>query len=102
MSDTSKIWLVTGAARGLGRLITEAVLAAGDRLVAGARDPDRLKDLVERYPDRIRPFALDVTDEVAAPRAVDHILNSFGRIDVLVNNAGYGLATPLQQMTTQD
>lgn len=102
MSDTAKIWLVTGAARGLGRLITEAVLAAGDCLVAGARDPDRLKDLVERYPDRIRPVALDVTDEAAAQRAVDHALNAFGRIDVLVNNAGYGHTAPFEQMTTQD
>ena len=102
MSDTSKIWLVTGAARGLGRLISEAVLAAGDLLVAAARDPERLGDLVERYPDRIRPVALDVTDEVAAQRAVDHALNAFGRIDVLVNNAGYGHTAPFEQMTTQD
>jgi NAD(P)-dependent dehydrogenase (short-subunit alcohol dehydrogenase family) len=102
MSDTSKVWLVTGAARGLGRLISEAVLAAGDRLVAGARDPERLADLVERYGDRIRPVALDVTDEAAAQRAVDHALNAFGRIDVLVNNAGYGHTAPFEQMTSKD
>jgi NAD(P)-dependent dehydrogenase (short-subunit alcohol dehydrogenase family) len=102
MSDTSKIWLVTGAARGLGRLISEAVLAAGDRLVAGARDPDQLGDLVERYKDRIRPVALDVTDELAAQRAVDHALSAFGSLDVLVNNAGYGHTAPFEQMTTQD
>ncbi len=102
MSDTSIIWLVTGAARGLGRLISEAVLVAGDRLVAGARDPERLADLVERYGDRIRPVALDVTDEAAAQRAVDHALNAFGRIDVLVNNAGYGHTAPFEQMTSKD
>ncbi|QIE23456.1 3-oxoacyl-[acyl-carrier-protein] reductase FabG [Caballeronia sp. SBC1] len=102
MSETSKVWLVTGAARGLGRLISEAVLAAGDRLVAGARDPERLEDLVERYGDQIRPVALDVTNELAAQRAVDHALNAFGRIDVLVNNAGYGHTAPFEQMTTQD
>jgi NAD(P)-dependent dehydrogenase (short-subunit alcohol dehydrogenase family) len=102
MSDTSKTWLVTGTARGLGRFISEAVLAAGDRLVAGARDPERLVDLVERYGDRIRPVALDVTDEVAARHAVDLALNAFGRLDVLVNNAGYGHTTPFEQMTTQD
>lgn len=102
MSDTSKVWLVTGAARGLGRLISEAVLAAGDRLVAGARDLERLADLVERYGDRIRPVALDVTDEVAAQHAVDLALNAFGRLDVLVNNAGYGHTAPFEQMTTQD
>ena len=102
MSDTSKTWLVTGTARGLGRFISEAVLAAGDRLVAGARYPERLVDLVERYGDRIRPVALDVTDEVAARHAVDLALNAFGRLDVLVNNAGYGHTTPFEQMTTQD
>src|SRR4029077_8565464 len=80
----------------------EAVLAAGDRLVAGARDPKRLVDLVEHYGDRIRPVALDVTDEVAARHAVDLALNAFGRLDVLVNNAGYGHTTPFEQMTTQD
>ena len=77
MSDTSKTWLVTGTARGLGRFISEAVLAAGERLVAGARDPERLVDLVERYGDRIRPVALDVTDEVAARQALDPALNAF-------------------------
>src|ERR1700750_2516954 len=102
MSDTSRTWLVTGSARGLGRFISEAVLAAGDRLVAGARDPERLVDLVDRYGDRIRPVALDVTDEVAARHAVDLALNAFGRLDVLVNNAGYGHTIPFEQMTTQD
>src|ERR1700757_2745914 len=102
MSDTSKTWLVTGTARGLGRFISEAVLAAGDRLVAGARDPGRLVDLVERHGNRIRPVALDVTDEVAAQHAVDLAPNAFGRLDVLVNNAGYGHTTPFEQMTTQD
>ena len=56
MSDTSKTWLVTGTARGLGRFISEAVLAAGDRLVAGARDPERLVDLVERHGGRMRSY----------------------------------------------
>ncbi|CAB3775552.1 3-phenylpropionate-dihydrodiol/cinnamic acid-dihydrodiol dehydrogenase [Paraburkholderia ultramafica] len=101
MSDTSRTWLVTGAARGLGRLISEAVLAAGDRLVAGARDPQRLADLVDRYKDRIRPVSLDVTEELAAQRAVDHALSAFGRLDVLVNNAGYGRTAPFEQMTAQ-
>ena len=86
MSDTSKTWLVTGTARGLGRFISEAVLAAGDRLVAGARDPERLVDLVERYGDRIRPVALDVTDEVAARHAVDLAFNTLAHT-VLVQNS---------------
>jgi NAD(P)-dependent dehydrogenase (short-subunit alcohol dehydrogenase family) len=94
----SKVWLLTGAARGLGRSISEAVLAAGDRLVAGARDPSRLADLVDRYGDRIRPVALDVKDAAAAQRAVDTALQTYGQLDVLVNNAGYGLAVPFEQM----
>ncbi|HTK01720.1 MAG TPA: SDR family NAD(P)-dependent oxidoreductase [Bordetella sp.] len=97
----SKVWLVTGAARGLGRSISEAVLAAGDRLVAGARDPARLSDLVERYGDRIRPVALDVTDADAARHAVDVTLKVYGQVDVVVNNAGYGHAMPFEQMTPE-
>lgn len=92
----SKVWLVTGAARGLGRAISEAVLAAGDRLVAGARDPARLADLAERYGDRLLPVALDVTDEAAAAQAVSAARAAFGRIDVLVNNAGYGHTAPFE------
>ena len=66
----SKVWLVTGSASGLGRNIAEAVLAAGDRLVATARDPHRLDDLVKKYSDQVRPSALDVADEDAANGAV--------------------------------
>ncbi|AIO38995.1 SDR family NAD(P)-dependent oxidoreductase [Burkholderia sp. AU19243] len=98
----SKVWLVTGAARGLGRSIAEAVLAAGDRLVAGARDPERLADLVERYGERVLPVALDVTDEAAAAHAVTAARDAFGRIDVLVNNAGYGHTAPFEQMGGDD
>ena len=64
----SKVWLVTGSASGLGRHIAEAVLAAGDRLVATARDPRRLADLVERYGDRVRIARLDVTEPVRCTR----------------------------------
>ena len=64
----SKVWLITGSSRGLGRALAEAVLAAGHRLVATARNPAQLADLVERYRDRIRAVALNVTDD----RAADH------------------------------
>ena len=66
----SKVWLITGSARGLGRSIAEAVLAAGDRLVATARDPSRLVDLQKRYVDQLRTTELDVTDADAARAAV--------------------------------
>ena len=92
----TRVWLITGSSRGLGRGLAEATLVAGHRLVATARDPARLADLVERYPDQIRPFALDVTDPHAACDAVSAAIESFGRLDVLVNNAGYGNVSPIE------
>jgi NAD(P)-dependent dehydrogenase (short-subunit alcohol dehydrogenase family) len=86
----AKVWLVTGSASGLGRHIAEAVLASGDRLVATARDPRRLADLVETYGDQVRTAPLDVVDEAAAYAAVQVAVEAFGRLDVVVNNAGYG------------
>ncbi|MGV8919734.1 MAG: SDR family NAD(P)-dependent oxidoreductase [Pseudomonas sp.] len=93
----SKVWLITGSASGLGRNIAEAVLAAGDRLVATARNVQRLDDLVQRYGDQIRTVELDVTDPVAARHAVQVAVDAFGRLDVLVNNAGYGQLIPFEQ-----
>jgi NAD(P)-dependent dehydrogenase (short-subunit alcohol dehydrogenase family) len=90
----SQVWLVTGSASGLGRSIAEAVLASGDRLVATARDPCRLEDLVEKYGDQVRTAPLDVADEKAAHAAVQVAVNAFGRLDVVVNNAGYGDIAP--------
>src|SRR6201997_4969379 len=66
----SQVWLITGSSRGLGRALADAVLAAGHRLVATARNPERLSDLVARHGDRVRAVALDVTDERAAIAAV--------------------------------
>ena len=86
----SKVWLITGSSRGLGHALAEAVLARGDSLVATARNPAQLTDLAERYGERVRAVALDVTDEAAAERAVRAAIDNFGRLDVLVNNAGYG------------
>jgi NAD(P)-dependent dehydrogenase (short-subunit alcohol dehydrogenase family) len=86
----SQVWLVTGSSRGVGRALAEAVLAKGHKLVATARDPRALSGLVERYGDRVRATNLDVTDEKAAAAAVQLAVEAFGRLDVLVNNAGYG------------
>jgi len=95
-----KVWLVTGSASGLGRDIAEAVLGAGDRLVATARDPRRLDDLVKRHGDRVRAVALDVAEEAAAAAAVEVALKAFGRLDVVVNNAGYGDVAPFEQLSS--
>src|SRR5271155_3287408 len=98
----SKVWLITGAARGLGRSIAEAVLAAGDNLVATARDPVRLADLQKRYGDQVRTAVLDVTDATAAEAAVRVAVGGLGRLDVLVNNAGFGHVAPFEQTPEDD
>src|SRR3954464_5440768 len=98
----AEVWLITGSARGLGRAIAEAVLAAGGKLIATARHPQQLSDLVERYGDNVRAVALDVTDERAAIAAVQLAVDVFGRLDVLVNNAGYGNLAAIEDTTLQD
>jgi NAD(P)-dependent dehydrogenase (short-subunit alcohol dehydrogenase family) len=83
----SKVWIITGASRGLGRAFTEAVLEAGDRVVATARNPEQLLGLEGRYSGRVRTVALDVTNETQAKAAFEAAIASFGGLDVLVNNA---------------
>jgi NAD(P)-dependent dehydrogenase (short-subunit alcohol dehydrogenase family) len=97
----SKVWLVTGSASGLGRSIAQAVLVSGDRLVATARDPLRLADLVQRYGNQVRTAPLDVADENAAKAAVQTAVDAFGRLDVVVNNAGYGDIAPFEQLSSE-
>jgi NAD(P)-dependent dehydrogenase (short-subunit alcohol dehydrogenase family) len=96
----SKVWFVTGSASGLGRSIAEAVLASGDRLVATARDPHRLEDLVKNFGDQLQTAPLDVADEKAAFAAVGVAMDKFGRLDVVVNNAGYGDIAPFEQLSS--
>jgi NAD(P)-dependent dehydrogenase (short-subunit alcohol dehydrogenase family) len=98
----SKIWLITGSSRGLGRALTEAVLAAGDRVVATAREPEQLDDLVEQYGEQVRAIALDVTDAGAARAAVQTALDAFGGLDVVANNAGYANSAPIEETTDAD
>jgi NAD(P)-dependent dehydrogenase (short-subunit alcohol dehydrogenase family) len=96
---SSKVFLVTGSSRGLGRAIAEAVLAAGHPLVATARTPEQLDDLVARYGDQVRAVALDVTDPDAAAAAVQTAVDAFGRLDVVVNNAGYADLAAVEDST---
>src|SRR6266446_2095600 len=86
----AQVWLVTGSSRGLGRAIVEAGLAAGNKVLATARDIESLHDLSERHGDQIKLFALDVTDESAAASAVKAAIGAFGSLEVVINNAGYG------------
>jgi NAD(P)-dependent dehydrogenase (short-subunit alcohol dehydrogenase family) len=97
----AKIWLITGSGNGLGRDIAEAALAAGDSVVAGARRIEELDSLAEQYGERVTPVKLDVRKEEAAQAAVQTALEKYGRLDVLVNNAGYGYFAPFEQMTSE-
>ncbi|HEY4381410.1 MAG TPA: oxidoreductase [Acidobacteriaceae bacterium] len=101
-----QVWLVTGSSRGLGRAIVEAGLAAGNKVLATARDIESLTELPERFGEQIKLFALDVTDEAAAANAVKAAIEVFGSLDVVINNAGYGNIssvedTPLSEFRAQ-
>ncbi len=98
----SKTWLITGASRGLGRALAEAVLKAGDCLVATARDPTSLAPLGRRHGPAVTAAALDVTDPAAAEAAVSLAVQRFGGLDVLVNNAGYGDIGSVEDTTLDD
>src|ERR1700741_4242012 len=98
----AKIWLITGSGNGLGRDIAEAALAAGDSVVAGARQTAELGALVAQYGGGVKPVTLEVRDEAAAKAAVQLAVDTFGRLDVLVNNAGYGQFAPFEQMSAED
>ncbi|GAA1521211.1 oxidoreductase [Kribbella lupini] len=98
----SKTWLITGSSRGLGRALTTAVLDSGDRVLATARRPEQLDDLVKQYGDAIHPFALDVTDAAAARSAVQTAVDVFGGLDVVANNAGYANSAPIEEIAEDD
>jgi NAD(P)-dependent dehydrogenase (short-subunit alcohol dehydrogenase family) len=98
----SKVWLVTGSGSGLGRYIVEAACAAGDKVIATARNTDQLADLVDRYGHNIHRMRLDVTHDEEAEAAVAFAVQTFGRLDVLVNNAGYGDVRPFEETSAAD
>jgi len=98
----SKTWFITGTSRGFGREWAAAALERGDRVAATARDTSSLKDLVAKYGDRILPLTLDVSDRAAGMVAVDRAHAAFGRLDVVVNNAGYGLFGMIEEVTESE
>jgi NAD(P)-dependent dehydrogenase (short-subunit alcohol dehydrogenase family) len=98
----TKTWLITGSSRGLGRELAKAVLEGGDNVVATARRPEQLDDLVEKYGDRVRAIALDVTDAEAARAAVQTAVDEFGTLDVVANNAGYANSASIEEMPEED
>ena len=97
----SKIWFITGASKGFGREWTEAALDRGDRVAALSRSATAFDDLVTKYGDAILPLQLDVTDRAAVVDAVQGAVDHFGRLDVVVNNAGYGLFGMVEEVTEQ-
>ncbi|HEX8607561.1 MAG TPA: oxidoreductase [Pedobacter sp.] len=96
-----RIWFVTGSSRGLGRSLTEAILLNGDKVAATARDISTLDDLVVKYPDSIYPVSLDVTNKAQVHQAIAAVVGHFGRIDVLVNNAGFGITGAVEAFTDE-
>ncbi|WVT73901.1 SDR family oxidoreductase [Sinorhizobium chiapasense] len=97
-----KTWLITGSASGIGRSTAELVLARGDNLVATARDVNRLLDFARRYDKQVVLIELDVTDMSASRGAVETATERFGRLDVLLNNAGYAHLSPFEQVSEDD
>jgi NAD(P)-dependent dehydrogenase (short-subunit alcohol dehydrogenase family) len=95
----SRAWFITGTTTGLGREWATAALERGDRVAATARQLDRIEDLVEMFGDRVLPVALDVTDRAAAFDAVARAHDHFGRLDVIVNNAGYGVYGMVEELS---
>lgn len=95
-------WFITGSSRGFGRALAIAALAAGDQVVATARRPQQLADLAEQYGDSVLALPLDVTDPAAAEAAVTAGVTRFGRLDVIVNNAGYANIAPLESAPEDD
>ncbi|MET9313573.1 SDR family NAD(P)-dependent oxidoreductase [Kribbella sp. NPDC003505] len=98
----SKVWFVTGSSRGLGRNFVEAALSRGDKVAATARNVEGLENLVAAFGDAVLPLELDVTDRDSVFDGVRRAVEHFGRIDVVVNNAGYAQIGAIEELTEQD
>lgn len=96
-----KTWLITGVSSGLGRLLAQKTLARGDRVIGTSRKADALPELRERYSERLRVIALDLRDQRSVRAAVDQAFGTFGRIDIIVSNAGYGLVGAAEEVSDQ-
>ncbi|MCF2443943.1 oxidoreductase [Dyadobacter sp. CY345] len=97
----AKVWFITGSSKGLGKSLAEAALEKGEYVVATARNPEQLRELAEKFPDRILTLALEVSDKDQIHAAVTEAVAKFGRIDVLVNNAGFGITGAAEAFTDE-
>jgi NAD(P)-dependent dehydrogenase (short-subunit alcohol dehydrogenase family) len=95
----SKVWFITGTSKGFGRVWAEAALARGDKVAAAARDVKTLAPLVERYGDQVSAITLDVNDKAAVAAAITEAHARFSRLDVVINNAGYGLFGTIEEVS---
>src|ERR1700722_4717935 len=98
----AKTWFITGASKGFGREWTEAALERGDRVAATARNLETLEDLVKSYGDAVVPIPLDVADRAADFEAGGGAADTFGRLDVVVNNAGFGHFGAVEELSEDD
>ena len=98
MSDSKKVWFITGSNSGFGLSLTKAVLAKGDKVIATTRHPEEIKDLVKQYPNTVKAVTLDITKADEISSAIDTAISTFGRVDVLVNNAGFGTLGAVEEI----
>jgi NAD(P)-dependent dehydrogenase (short-subunit alcohol dehydrogenase family) len=98
----TRIWFITGSSKGLGRALAETVLERGENVVLTARNPQQIEDLVTSFPNRTLAVQLDVTKPEEVREAVKQAIAKFGRIDVLVNNAGYGVLGAIEEVSDEE
>jgi NAD(P)-dependent dehydrogenase (short-subunit alcohol dehydrogenase family) len=101
INKTNKVWLITGASTGLGRSLAEEVIAAGGKVIATARNIEKVKDLQEKYPKQAHAARLDVVDGKSIQAAFQSGIEAFGRIDVVVNNAGFGSLASIEDASEE-
>ncbi len=101
-SISKRVWFITGASTGFGRLLAEEVLKRGEHVIATARDVTKIQDLAQQYPETARAFALDVTSASAISSVTEQAIAAFGQIDVLVNNAGYGVNGAIEEVSDDE
>ena len=97
----ARVWFITGTSKGFGRVWAQAALERGDQVVATARNSDSLSELADKYGELVLPLELDVTDKAAIDAAVQRAHDHFGRLDIVVNNAGYGLFGAIEEVTEE-
>lgn len=99
---SSRVWFITGSSTGFGRLLAEELLERGERVIATARDISKVADLAQKYPDTSQAFSLDVTKRAQIKTVAGKAIKSFGQVDVLVNNAGYGVNGAIEEVSEEE